>query len=396
MCAALVALCAASCKPMDGPDGGDLAMADLGRVDAAASDVGTGDLATADLATADLATGDGGIPGLTLAFAPGVAYDVGAPARYVVLSDLNADQKLDIAVAAGDGASVLLGKGDGTFGKAVAYPGGDTGAMALAAADLDRDNKVDLVLTLSAKTGRAGFLYGNGDGTFIAPSNYDYSNPSNWVGAGDLNHDGLLDLVLLPAPCNAGFLYTQLNRGLRVFGKPAGAITDCPQTAVFTDFDRDGVIDLVVGSGVDGFRVMPGVGDGTFKQDFYSGVMVPFASVFVRDVDGDGILDVVGSGGTSIGFGNGGVKPMIPLPGGGVPWMDFADLDRDGKHDLVGAAGASFKVWRGLGQGLFDLPKSFAAVNADRVAAGDLNGDGKIDLVTVGGTGVVVYLNSSQ
>src|SRR5258706_3927998 len=93
--------------------------------------------------------------------------DLGAPPRAAIAADFNGDGKMDIAAItlSADYVShlvVLLGRGDGTFQSPISVPVAST--VRIAAADVNRDGKVDLILLADGLT----VLLGNGDGTFQA------------------------------------------------------------------------------------------------------------------------------------------------------------------------------------------------------------------------------------
>ena len=126
----------------------------------------------------------------------------------VAIADVNGDGHPDLIVASecqdgdcNDGiVTVLLGNGDGTFQSPVIYSSGGIGAGSVTIADVNGDGHSDLVATDSASggSGEIGVLLGNGDGTFQPAVSF----PSGGLGpvsvaAADLNRDGKPDLVVV-------------------------------------------------------------------------------------------------------------------------------------------------------------------------------------------------------
>jgi hypothetical protein len=106
---------------------------------------------------------------------------------------------IDLAVATDQGnggIAVLLGNGDGTFQKAVAY---DTGlfAYAVVAGDFNNDGKLDLAVAVNPG-GSFGFITlmpGQGDGTFPTQLTLVTGTVPWGIVAADFNKDGGLDLA---------------------------------------------------------------------------------------------------------------------------------------------------------------------------------------------------------
>src|SRR5438128_8278020 len=109
-----------------------------------------------------------GVPRTWAGFHAPVSFDAGSNPVSVAVGDFNRDGIADLAVAnnGSNNVSVLLGKGDGTFGAAIHYAAG-SGPNSVAVADLNGDGIPDLVV---ANTGSqsGSVLLGNGDGSFQA------------------------------------------------------------------------------------------------------------------------------------------------------------------------------------------------------------------------------------
>ena len=204
---------------------------------------------TADEVLVFLASGDG-------SFQPSASYAAGPVAFAVVTGDFNNDGKLDLAVtsegrhAQSDGSiRLLLGKGNGTFSAAAPIPlSGEQGLgpYSFAAADLNGDGKLDLAVTLSNDTtypGGLAVLLGRGDGSFQSPAIYPVTSAD--VSVGDLNGDHIPDLVVsVPRSANAypgaGYL---LGNGDGTFA-PEVQFAGLIGPLVTADFNRDGQFDL--------------------------------------------------------------------------------------------------------------------------------------------------------
>src|SRR5215472_61268 len=103
-------------------------------------------------------------------------FPVGRFPESIAIGDFNSDGHADLAVGLGSSASVsiLLGKGDGTFGKAVDFAIGAP-ASSVVVADLNGDGKLDLATANGSDTsltGNVSILIGKGDGTFQPAVNY--------------------------------------------------------------------------------------------------------------------------------------------------------------------------------------------------------------------------------
>ena len=145
----------------------------------------------------------------------------------MAVADVNGDGKSDLVVAnqcsgsdfcVGSGTvGVLLGNGDGTFQTALTYASGGSFLNAVAVADVNGDDRPDLILTngcanigggVCSGEGAVGVLLGNGDGTFQAAVTYPsggFDNFNSMVAVADVNGDGQPDIVVMngcSTPCN--------------------------------------------------------------------------------------------------------------------------------------------------------------------------------------------------
>jgi hypothetical protein len=129
------------------------------------------------------------------------------------VGDFNGDGRLDLAVA-NDNVSVLLGNGDGTFQVAQNYPVGSY-PSSVVVGDVNGDGVPDLVVTSGTwrddfitASGTVRVLLGKGDGTFRAfPASHVSYVAGDFVSSvvvGDFNGDGWLDAVTANAPLDAG------------------------------------------------------------------------------------------------------------------------------------------------------------------------------------------------
>jgi len=138
-------------------------------------------------------------------FRPGPIYPTGTTPYDVIAGDFDGDREPDLAVGNGDSRdiSTFLGRGDGTFDRRPRQSAG-VAAFALAVADLDGDGDQDLAVANNPNTtyvdgkdyaGSASILLGRGDGSFGAPRDHGVGPRPVAIAAEDLDGDGRADLA---------------------------------------------------------------------------------------------------------------------------------------------------------------------------------------------------------
>jgi hypothetical protein len=312
------------------------------------------------------------------------------------------------------------------FAPAVGYGSGGSQAYSVAIGDVNGDGKPDLVVanefcSINCENGSVSVLLGNGDGTFQAAVSYSsggYAAVS--VAVRDVNGDGKPDLVVANKFCNIncenGSVSVLLGNGDGTF-QPAvsyGSGGYQAYSVAVADVNGDGRPDLVVANEFCNLNcangsvsVLLGNGDGTFQAAVsYSSGGYAAVSVAMGDVNGDGRPDLVvanecvsnlncanGLVSVLLGNGDGTFEPAVSYDSGGSLAYSVAmgDVNGDGRPDLVvvnefcnlNCANGLVSVLLGNGDGTFEPAASYdsGGYQAVSVALGDVNGDGNPDLV---------------
>lgn len=221
----------------------------------------------------------------------------------VAFGDFNRDGKLDIAagdagqVAPGDKftVSILIAY----FNPKVLYPT-DRQPLGIASGDLNHDGFLDLVTVgyqipneFTVFSSAASVLLGRGDGTFTAPTSFSIADYPWAVKLADLNGDGTLDL--LSACTSSSSVSVLLGNGDGTFGAHRDfQVREGTGSLCVADFNRDGRIDVAT-TGSAWISVLLGQGDGTFAPsiDMASASGTPGeGQITTADLNGDGWPDL--------------------------------------------------------------------------------------------------------
>lgn len=278
--------------------------------------------------------------------------------------------------------------GTGSLSSAASYAAG-TNVTGVGIGDLNGDGIAEIVNSLAS--GNLNVMMGNGDGSFKAGVSYSAGGGREAVIL-DINGDNKTDVVAFNG---GGQLAVFLGNGDGTLKARStfSTLADSRDLAV-ADFNGDGKIDFASAMFANnGFTVVLGNGDGTFKAyTSYSGTP-SISAVEAADFNNDGIIDIattnLGDLTASIFLGNGDGKFHLHTsftPGGTNYELSAADLNNDGYTDLAFAtdgSGGSARIRLGNGDGSFKASVSYTTdVYSHYISVGDINGDGMFDLFT--------------
>lgn len=361
----------------------------------------------------------------------------------VALADVDNDGDLDLFQASPDQQRLFRNDGQGAWTDVSPASGliapADAVPIGCVAGDYDNDGRTDLFVL---RYGVSSLYHNDGGGRFTdVTSSAGIASYPFLPGAAalvDVDHDGDLDLVIAGLADVAASVPRAGGRALVFPGDfaPApirllrnngnGTFTDTTADAqlqiathaiaiVPTDFDNRRDIDLLVVNRGGAPLLLKNQRDGTFR-DVAAEVGLAAAigdedvtAVTAADVNKDDFPDFffgrAGGGVFALSDGRGRFR-AAPAPDGARAGLaaQFIDYDNDGLLDLLTWSEDGPHVFRNLGQRWSDVSASAmprvsggpAPASARGLVLADLNGDGRTDLVTAGGSALAFWRNSGS
>ncbi len=334
------------------------------------------------------------------------------------IADLDGDGKLDLVTAGSGGQQILRNTsspGQLSFAAPTAFSANYYPAMAVG--DIDGDGKLDIV-TGNSNNSFSFFKNISSRGAITFAANLDFStgDPNSEPGGitiADIDHDGRPDVITISYQEQTMSVFRNISSNGQVAfdTRVVYDLYGYPTDVGTADLDGDGLVDIALATtgGASVFRntSVPGIISFAVRQDLATGGAWP-NGMKVVDVDGDGKLDLAVSDLNSSQltlFRNGSTPGTLTfgtadnVATGSGPWSVLAgDLDGDGRPDLItpniyqaanyGYGVASISVFQNSsspGDVILQPQVSYPCTAAQYGGIADMDGDGRPDIVIWGG-----------
>ncbi len=289
------------------------------------------------------------------------------------------------------------------FRKALGVPGGPD--LLLALGDLNRDGLLDLV-TVSPSQGSVAVWLNDRTTGFHANGSHAVAGQPIAAAIGDFTGDGVADVAV--ATFAAGNVTTLVGAGDGSFKVGAFASAGMqPRALVATDLDDDGRLDLAVANQdpnrTDDITLLTAIGGGTFVPGGRYGTVPGASALAIGDFNGDGTPDVAAASAAVSSFDvlyhGDFAQAFSRHVDGGARSIAVGDFDEDGLDDLAVSGVESVAIFLGAHDAALasgTVLSTGAAVNgtASTVVAGDFDGDGHTDLAFADGRQLYLFSNA--
>jgi len=383
----------------------------------------------------------------TSEFDPYVRFASGIVPTSAILTDLDQDGKPDMVVANTNSSSIAIYKNisvkgtidSNSFAAKIDISVGQLYPVAVVAGDLNGDGKPDLVVSYAGYNGMVFGVFHNtstaGNISFDAAVNFTANGQPGSLTIADIDHDGKPDLVALTTNSSKVNTLTVFKNTSAAgvinsssFATSIDIIANTTATALTVgDMDSDGKPDIILlsatGNNISLLRNISSAGNIAFgaNVDFATGTSP--SQLAIGDLDGDGKPDVVVTnvtdGTISVylnksqngNFTASSLAPKVDFGTSNSPTLlNISDMDGDGKPDILAVNGTdgSISIFHNtttagvINASSFDVKADIPAQDAKQVPAlldsfclGDIDGDGKPDMVVVTDY-VAVYHNNPQ